>query len=104
MTVYKQLLQAVSGIVLTAVFIAPGHAELPENSYACHVQTKGGSPGLVTVQAHSMESAKKIALRVEALKMDGTYAPVTSLIQCIQWPEGRFSDPQFQKFYKNLPG
>ena len=71
-------------------------------TYACEVMTQAGVSGLV-IQADSMEDAQAAALRAEALTIGGERSPAMSLVQCIETPQGRFSDSQFQRFYEELP-
>ena len=89
-------------ILAAAIFSAPAYTALPDNSYACQVETKNSGPGLVAVQAHSSKAARKLALQFDALTRNGTRARPTALVECIKAPEGRFSDSTFQYFYENL--
>jgi len=103
MTIFKQLNRALPGaILIAAVFSVPAHSALPENSYACQVQTKKSGPGFVAVQAHTIEDARKLALEFDALTRNGTRALPIALVECIEVPAGRFKDPLFQYFYENL--
>lgn len=72
-------------------------------TYACEVQTQAGVAGLVMVQANTMEDARASANRAQAHTMSGERSPAMALVECIETPEGRFRDSQFQRFYEQLP-
>ena len=93
--------------LLTAVLLATaaltGQANDRKYVYACEVMTRSGVAGLVWVQADTMDDASTAALKVEALTLGGDSSPAMSVVQCIQEPDGRFSDSQLQRFYENQP-
>ena len=104
MTIFKRSGRPVTLVILVAaMFSIAGHAALPENSFACQVETRNSGHALVRVQAHTMQAARKIALESEdALTLDRRRAPATALVQCVEAPGGRFADTRFQIFYENV--
>jgi len=91
-----------AAFLLAALFASSAQAALPENSFACQVETRENGHGLVRVQAHTMQAARRIALESDALTRDGKRAQATALVQCVEVPKGKFSDLQFQYFYENV--
>lgn len=76
---------------------------LPDDDYACQVQTNSGQAGLVMVQAYDLSSAIRIAGQVNAMRMDGVAEQAKTVVQCILFPQQRFTDTAFQAFVDALP-
>ena len=65
MNIFNKTLPALSGAILAAALCsAAAQAALPENSFACQVQTRDKGHALVRVQAHTMQAARKNMITV----------------------------------------
>lgn len=87
------------------VFSHASQARLPENEFACQVNTAGGKSGLVLVQADDKQGARTTAAKAMAWEMGDTRSPSPSqskalkVVECIFVASERFKDSWFQKFY-----
>ena len=88
-------------IALLALLTAKVCVALPDNEFACQVQTRAGAQGLVLVQAHTKEKAVKAASGASALTANGTYSKATAVVECIRRPGETFRDTEFKRFYQN---
>jgi len=76
---------------------------LPDNEYACKVQTKSMALGLVMVQAFDLRSAQSLAASAAATRVDGKSEGVQIVLECIRFPGSRFGDSEFQAFVDSMP-
>ncbi len=76
---------------------------LPENEYACKVETRSQQTGVVLVQADDEPSASRIAASVNATRLDGVKEQVKTVLKCIDFPGQRFSDSRLQAFVEAMP-
>ncbi len=90
-------------LLLSVLVCATARAELPTSEYACHVITLEGVPGLVQLQVDSRQRAVEVAGKLAARTVIGGRAQAARVIECVQRPQGRFSDGNFQAFYANAP-
>lgn len=94
-------------LVAGAALVLAGAAGARDNerrfTYACEVHTQSGIAGLVMVQANTIEDARTSAARASARTLSGEHSPAMSVVECIETPEGRFRDSQFQRFYDEMP-
>ncbi len=74
-----------------------------EATFACHVLTKDDRPGVVFVQTDAKAKAQQVALgaRVDAGRR--AKEPVVKVVECINYPQGRFSDYVMQTHLKKIP-
>ncbi len=98
----KNTLRGAVTAVLVVLSLA-SRAELPQNEFACHVQTVNEVPGLILVQADRKEDAVAVAASAVAWEVGGGRSQSTRVLQCIQSPDGVFDDREFDLFYTNLP-
>lgn len=89
--------------LLAALVSGTAAAQLPQNTYACEVQTKDGVAGLVLVQADTVEEAKTASGAATAHKVGGGKSPAVSVVECIDARQGSFRDSYFQNFYEKFP-
>ncbi len=87
-------------IALLALLAAKVCIALPDNEYACQVQTRVGVQGLVLVQADTKEKAVKVAGGASALTANGTHSKATAVVECIRRPGETFQDAEFKRFYQ----
>jgi len=90
-------------LLFTVLVCTTARAELPPSEYACHVVTSGGAPGLVELQVESRRRAMAVAGKLPARTVTGGRVQAARVIECVQRPQGRFSDSNFQAFYENAP-
>tara|TARA_R110002072_G_scaffold48209_3_gene131770 strand:- start:3317 stop:3619 length:303 start_codon:yes stop_codon:yes gene_type:complete len=76
---------------------------MPANEYICKVQTTSLQTGVVKVQANDESAAKRIAAQGNAMRLDGVKEQVKTVVQCIDFPQGRFQDPKLQAFVDAMP-
>ena len=76
---------------------------LPANEYACKVQTMSLLTGVVFVQADDEPSAVMVAARGNATRLDGVKEQVKAVVECIDYPQARFSDDALQAFIDAMP-
>ena len=100
-THYQARLMFTGVIALLALLAAKVCIALPDNEYACQVQTGAGTPGLVLVQAYTKEQAVKSASAASALTANGTRSQATAVVECIRRPGETFQDVEFKRFYQN---
>ena len=90
--------------VLAGLLSTGACADLPDNEYACKVQTVSLKIGAVLVQAYDLESAKELAAVSVAVRVDDRVREDAQLtLQCVQFPGGVFPEPAFQSFIESLP-
>lgn len=67
------------------------------NRYDCQVTTVNDLQGYVGVFSDTLEGAVARAGRAKqaATRME-THEPVKAVVQCVQWPDGKFTDVGFQ--------
>lgn len=84
-----------------------GHAgsgfALPANEYVCRVQTNSDRVGVVLVQADDAAIASNVASAVNATRLDGVAEQVKTVVECIPFPQERFSDTALQAFVDSMP-
>ena len=98
----RNILRGATTAVLI-VFSLVSRAELPQNEFACHVQTVNEVSGLILVQADRKEDAVAVAASAVAWEVGGGKSQSTRVFQCIQSPGGVFDDREFDQFYKGMP-
>jgi len=74
-----------------------------EGTFACHVVTVSGDPGIFFAQTDDMKEVQEAALRATVTTIGHEKAQVVGVVQCIHYPGGRFSDAEMQAYLKNLP-
>ena len=94
---------SLSAAVVSGMLCAGAQAALPQGQYSCQVITKDGGPGLVQVQVDSREEAIAVARRSKARTIDGVMKSTAEVVQCIRWPDERFTDKAFQALYESMP-
>lgn len=72
-------------------------------TFACHVMTVNGHPGVFFVQTEDRREAGEAALRASVAAGGRDKAQVAEVVQCINYPGGRFSDATMQAYLKSLP-
>lgn len=92
-----------SFLLLACMASAGSMAAMPSGEYACQVTVTGGRIGLVLVQADTRGLAEKAARGAQAITADKNPGQAINVIECIRRGEERFSDYQFQEFYKTVP-
>jgi len=87
------------GLTLAAV---SAQADIGKYHYACKVITIHDRQGYVAARADSLEEAEGLASRAEeaTTRLD-THEPVKEVEQCVQLPQGRFKDADFQSWVDN---
>ena len=76
---------------------------LPANEYACHVQTTSLQTGLVMIQADDLANAVRIAGERNATRLDGVKEQAKTVVECVDFPGGRFADQELQAFMDAMP-
>lgn len=95
---------AAIALVALPLLSAGAQADLPDKEFACKVQTASLKIGAVLVQAWDVESARELAATAEAVRVeDREREPAQMTLQCVQYPGGRFPEPEFQAFVESLP-
>lgn len=94
---------SLSAALVAGLLSVGAQAALPQGQYACQVITKDGGPGLVQVQVDTREEAIAVALRSRARTIDGIMKSSAEVVQCIRWPDERFTDRAFQALYDSMP-
>ena len=72
-------------------------------TFACHVATDSGQPGVFFVQTDNKDEAGEAALRARVTTVERVKAQAIEVVECIHYPGGRFSDPVIQAYLKGLP-
>ncbi|MEZ5573473.1 MAG: hypothetical protein R3E64_15855 [Halioglobus sp.] len=87
-------------LVLGASLIASAvHAGLGEHRYGCQVITAHDQQGYISVRANSLEEGKAMANRTTDVPTRAqTRDAVKEVVQCVELPNGRFTDSDFQKW------
>lgn len=98
----KKVIAAAS---IFASLLAPVGAAIafPANEYVCAVQTISLETAVVMVQAHDEAGAVDVAAGGLAKRLDGVKEQVKTVVQCIDFPQGRFQDPRLQAFVEAMP-
>lgn len=89
--------------IYAGLFAVSATAELPQGEFACQVITRGGSPGLVMMQAEDKADAVAGARTGEAYISEGLWGEVAEVVECINPREQRFMDGSFQEFSLQVP-
>lgn len=76
---------------------------LPANEYVCRVQTNSDQIGVVMVQADDAYIASNVASKVNAMRLDGVAEQVKTVLECLPFPQERFSDTALQAFIDAMP-
>ena len=76
---------------------------LPANEYVCRVQTNSDRVGVVFVQADDAAIASNVASAVNATRLDGVAEQVKTVVECLRFPQERFSDTALQAFIDAMP-
>jgi hypothetical protein len=76
---------------------------LPANEYVCRVLTNSDRVGVVFVQADDAATASNVASAVNATRLDGVAEQVKTVVECIPFPQERFSDTALQAFVDSMP-
>jgi transcription elongation GreA/GreB family factor len=98
---FKALLVLASISILTATVHA---AEFGDNRYACQVITVKDRQGFLMVRMDTLEEALAAAARAQdAQTQSDTREPVKAVVQCVDYPDGRFADAKFQASIERLP-
>jgi hypothetical protein len=93
----------VAGICASLLgYVMTGYT-LPANEYVCRVHTNSGQVGVVFVQADNSAIASDLASRVNAKRMDGVAEQVKTVVECLSFPQERFSDAVLQAFIDSMP-
>lgn len=104
MTVSQLLKVVTPALAICAGFYAvSATAELPQGQFACQVITRGGSPGLVTIQAVDKADAIAGTRTSPAYISEELSGEVAQVVECINPREQRFKDDSFQEFYIQVP-
>jgi len=91
------------GLSLVAVSSQAQIEQINNKRYDCQVTTIEDQQGYVAVLAESMEAATALARHAqEAFTRLGTREPVKAVIECIERPDGRFSDVSFQSWVNDV--
>ena len=100
-----QLTRLVKSSLALVVLAACGnaHAVMPANEYACQVLTAGGNYALALIQANTQDEAIATAKSRRVFVADGIWSDAVEVVQCIDRPDGRFSDSAFQTVYEKTP-
>lgn len=94
---------AVAGVCACLLGHAASGIALPANEYVCRVQTNSDQPGVVLVQADDAAIASNVASGVNATRLDGVAEQVKTVVECIRFPQDRFSDTALQAFVDAMP-
>lgn len=98
----KNIIAAVS--IGVALLLPVGAASaFPENEFVCSVETMSEQTAVVMVQAHDEAGAVEVAGGGVATRLDGVKEQVKTVLQCIDFPQGRFQDPKLQAFVDAMP-
>jgi hypothetical protein len=92
------------GLSLVAVSSQAQIEQLSNKRYDCQVTTSKDRQGYVAVMAESMEAATALARNArEAATRLATREPTREVVQCVELPDGRFTDADFQSWVNQLP-
>ncbi len=92
-----------SAIALWCILSLATQLAAADGTFACHVDTASGQPGIFFAQTDDMREVQEAALRARVKTIGRKQAQVTGVVQCIHYPGGRFSDATMQAYLKNLP-
>lgn len=88
---------------LPLLAIAAEAIDKGKNRYDCQVTTVSNLQGWVGVRSDTLEGAiaragrsKDAATRLE------THEPVKEVVQCVLWPDGKFTDVGFQVWFDEV--
>ncbi len=100
---FKKLIK-ISIVTVTLLTVSASYARMPDHHFVCHVSTVSGIDGIVNIQAYNIGNAFKGASSVKAItSSDGyTKSQTKEVKECVEKPEVKFSDYQFQQFYNSL--
>jgi hypothetical protein len=98
----KKVTAVVGFLACLLGYAGPGFA-LPANEYVCRVQTNSEHVGVVWVQADNAAVASDAASEVNATRLDGVQEQVKTVLECIPFPQERFSDAALQAFIDAMP-
>ena len=90
-------------IALWCVLSTAAHTAAAEGTVACHVVTASGHPGVFFVQTDDQVLAQEAALRATVATEGRAKSQVVEVVQCIRYPQGRFTDNTMQRYLENLP-
>ena len=91
-------------IALGCVFSVFAQLAAAEGTFACHVVNANGHPDVFFVQTDDRKEVHAAALRAQVGgKGRHDKAPVAEVVQCIEYPQGRFHDSAMQNYLRNLP-
>ena len=90
-------------IILCCVLSMAARMAPAEGTFACHVLTDKGFPGVVFVQSDELMTAQKTARRARVDIGRVNKAPVAELVECINFPQGRFADASMRAHVRYLP-
>jgi hypothetical protein len=100
--VHYQSILWVAVAALTAWTQLAAARDIPQLSYACHVTTSTGYPGVVLVQVNNITEAFEVARRNPATTLDGTHAKTADVVECILPDKQTFSDAGFQQSFDQM--
>lgn len=94
------LLAAITACLVPATTLA--QRPIPQGMFACHVMTENRRPGVILVQAESVEDASRGALSGEAWETPDVVGAVVSVIECVAQPTERFQDRDMEALLNAL--
>jgi len=89
-------------VLVMATSAAWAVPRVPDRSFECQVLAKTGVQGLVSVQADTLAEARRVAKGAVVVDMSTQTGPVLSIIECVERPEGTFSDAAFRDYVEQL--
>ena len=93
-------LLTILGIIVSALSLS---AKMPENTYACHVTTDENEMGIAFLQADTKAIAERDAINRSAFVTENRTQTTIQVIECVQIPGNKLSDPVAQQLLESIP-
>ena len=92
-------------LMISVVFCSTNtiKAKMPSNSFACHVVTQSNDMGITFIQADDVAEAEKASLGKKAYITADERDTATTVLQCVDYPEGKLTDSEAQKLMESIP-